>query len=55
MAGGVGEYQHRAWTKGKEAGIEAARARDKYAALKEIFEMPDPKAFVARSGRQAGR
>jgi hypothetical protein len=27
-----------------------AHASDKHAALKEIFEMPDPKAFLARSG-----
>ena len=91
ISGGVGEYQHKAWTKGKEAEIEAAfvrdqdktdlsawlyngpgdaahpgdlgywagyrivktyyaRAPDKHAALKEIFEMPDAKAFLAKSG-----
>lgn len=91
IAGGVGQYQHAAWTKGKEAEIEAAfvrdqdktdlsawlyngpgdaahpgdlgywvgyrivkayytNARDKRAALKEIFEMRDPKAFLAKSG-----
>ena len=91
IAGGVGQYQHAAWTKGKEADIEAAfvrdqdktdlsawlyngpgdaarpgdlgywvgyrivkayyaNARDKRAALKEIFEMRDPKAFLAKSG-----
>ena len=91
ISGGVANYQHAAWTKGKEADIEAAfvrdedktdlsawmyngvgdpdhpgdlgywvgyrivktyydHARDKHAALKEIFEMPDPKAFVAKSG-----
>jgi len=91
IAGGVGQYQHAAWTKGKEAEIEAAfvrdqdktdlsawlyngpgdaahpgdlgywvgyrivkayytNARDKRAALKEIFEMRDPKGFLAKSG-----
>lgn len=91
ISGGVGQYQHAAWTKGKEAEIEAAfvrdrdktdlsawlyngpgdaahpgdlgywvgyrivktyyaNARDKRAALKEIFEMRDPAGFLAKSG-----
>jgi len=91
ISGGVGDYQHKAWTRGKEAAIEAAFVRDldktdlsawlyngpgdadhpgdlgywvgyrivkayyahapdKHAALKAIFEMPDPKAFLAASG-----
>jgi len=91
ISGGVGDYQHAAWTRGKEAEIEAAfvrdedktdlsawlyngpgdaahpgdlgywvgyrivkayydRAGDKHAALKAIFEMTDPKAFLAASG-----
>ncbi|MES2152487.1 MAG: DUF2268 domain-containing putative Zn-dependent protease [Pseudomonadota bacterium] len=90
ISGGIGEFQLNAWTKGKEADIEAAfvrdqdktdlsawmysgvgdrdhpgdlgywvgyrivkayyaRAGDKQAALKDIFEMPDAKAFLARS------
>jgi hypothetical protein len=96
IAGGVGQYQHAAWTKGKEAQIEAAfvrdqdktdlsawlyngpgdaahpgdlgywvgyrivkayyaNARDKRAALKEIFEMRDPKGFLAKSGWSPAR
>jgi len=95
ISGGVGDYQHKAWTKGKEAEIgEAflrdqdktdlsawmyngvgdaahpgdlgywvgyrivkrfyANARDKHAALKEIFEMRDPRGFLARSGWKPG-
>jgi hypothetical protein len=95
ISGSVGNYQHKAWTKGREAEIEAAfardegktdlsmwlyngpgdaahpsdlgywvgyrivkayylHARDKHAALKEIFDMPDPKAFLAKSGWTPG-
>jgi len=95
ISGGVGQYQHAAWTKGKEAEIEAAfvrdedktdlsawlyngpgdasrpgdlgywvgyrivkayyaNARDKHAALRDIFEMRDPKDFVAKSGWAPG-
>jgi len=91
ISGEVGNHQHKAWTKGHEAEIEAAFVRDedktdlsawmyngpgsaahpsdlgywvgyrivkayyqhapdKAAALREIFRMPDPKAFLARSG-----
>lgn len=91
ISGDVGNYQHKAWTKGREAAIEAAfvadedktdlsrwlnngpgtpdkpgdlgywvgyrivksyyqRAADKHRALREIFEMRDPKAFLAKSG-----
>jgi len=32
-----------------------AAARDKHQALKDIFEMPDPKAFLAKSGWRPGR
>ena len=94
-AGGVGQHQHAAWTKGREREIEEAfvrdqdktdlsawlyngpgtpekpgdlgywvgyrivkayydRATDKHAALKAIFEMQDPKAFLARSGWRPG-
>ncbi|HET6971653.1 MAG TPA: DUF2268 domain-containing putative Zn-dependent protease [Phenylobacterium sp.] len=95
ISGGVGDHQHAAWTKGREAEIEAAflrdadktdlsawmyngpgdaahpgdlgywvgyrivkayyvRAADKHAALKTIFEMRDPKAFLAASGWTPG-
>lgn len=95
ISGGVGDYQHKAWTKGKEVEIgEAflrdqdktdlsawmyngvgdaahpgdlgywvgyriikafyAHARDKPAALREIYEMRDPKGFLARSGWRPG-
>jgi len=95
ISGGVGDYQHKAWTEGKEVEIGQAflrdqdktdlsawmyngvgdaahpgdlgywvgyrivkafyaNARDKHAALKEIFEMPDPRGFVARSGWKPG-
>lgn len=95
ISGGVGNYQHAAWTRGKEVAIgEAflrdqdktdlkdwmyngpgdaahpgdlgywigyriikayyARARDKHAALKAIFAMKDPKAFLAESGWKPG-
>ena len=95
ISGGVGNYQHAAWTKGREVKIgEAflrdqdsldlkpwmyngpgdrehpsdlgywvgyriikayyARARDKHAALKTIFAMKDPKAFLAESGWKPG-
>ncbi|MBW8813633.1 MAG: hypothetical protein JF588_09425 [Caulobacterales bacterium] len=91
ISGEVGDHQHAAWTRGKEAQIEAAfvrdedktdlsawmyngpgdaehpgdlgywvgyrivkayydRAPDKHAALKAIYEMADPKAFLAQSG-----
>lgn len=91
LTGEPGNYQHKVWTKGCEATIEAAfvrdqdgtkspnwinsgpgtaekpgdlaywvgnrivrsyydRAPDKKQALREIFEMRDPKAFVAASG-----
>jgi hypothetical protein len=91
ISGGVGDYQHAAWTKGREAEIEAAfvrdedktdlsawmyngpgdaahpgdlgywvgyrivkayyeHARDKRQALHDIYNITDPKAFVARSG-----
>jgi hypothetical protein len=91
ISGAVGNYQHKAWTRGHEASIEAAfvqdedktdlsnwlnngpgtpdkpgdlgywvgyrfvksyyqHATDKHQALREIFEMRDPKAFVAKSG-----
>lgn len=91
LTGEPGNYQHKAWTKGCEATIEAAfvrdqdatklsawinnapgtaerpgdlaywvgsrivqsyydRAADKKQALRDIFEMRDPKAFVAASG-----
>jgi Predicted Zn-dependent protease (DUF2268) len=96
ISGGVGQYQHAGWTKGKEAAIETAfvrdqdktdlsawlyngpgdaahpgdlgywvgyrivksyyaHARNKRAALKEIFAMPDAKSFVAKSGWRPGR
>jgi hypothetical protein len=96
ITGDVANYQHAAWTKGREAQIEAAfvrdedktdasdwlnngpgtaekpgdlgywvghrivkayydRARDKRQALKDIYDIRDPKAFVAKSGwRPAG-
>ena len=91
ISGAPGNHQHRAWTKGREAQIEAAfvadqdktdlsawlnngpgtaekpgdlgywvghrivkayydRAPDKRQALRDIFEMSDPKAFLAASG-----
>lgn len=91
ISGEVGNSQHKAWTLGREAEIEAAFVRDedktdlsswmyngpgsaehpgdlgywvgyrivksyyqhapdKAAALREIFQMRDPKAFLARSG-----
>ena len=91
ISGDVGNYQHKAWTKGHEAQIEAAfvadedktnvtawlnngpgtpekpgdlaywvgerivesysdRAPDKHQALREIFDIRDPKAFLAKSG-----
>lgn len=91
ISGGVGNYQHATWTKGREAAIEAAflrdqdstdlshwlnngpgdaktpgdlgywvgyrivkayyqRAADKHQALRDIYEMRDPKAFLAKSG-----
>jgi len=93
ISGDVGYYQHKFWTKGHEAQIEATfvadedktdvsawlnngpgtaehpddlgywvgyrivksyyqHAADKRRALREIFEMRDPKAFVAKSGWQ---
>jgi len=95
ISGAVGNHQHKALTKGREAEIEGAfvrdeaksdlsawmyngpgdaahpgdlgywvgyrivkafyaHARDKAAALKEIYEMPDPEGFVARSGWRPG-
>ncbi len=95
ISGAVGNYQHAAWTKGKEAEIEQAferdedktdlsawmyngpgdaarpndlgywvgyrivkayyaRAQDKHQALKDIFEMRDPKAFLTASGWRPG-
>jgi hypothetical protein len=96
ISGGVGNYQHAAWVKGREVEIGQAflrdqdsldlkawmynggpgdkdhpgdlgywvgyrvikayyaRARDKHAALKAIFEMKDPKAFLAESGWKPG-
>lgn len=96
ISGDVANYQHKAWTKGREAEIEAAfvadqdktdlskwmyngpgdaahpsdlgywvgyrivkayyeRAADKHQALRDIYEMRDPEAFLARSGwRPAG-
>jgi hypothetical protein len=95
ISGGVGNYQHAAWTKGHEVEIGRAflrdqdstdlkawmyngpgdaahpgdlgywvgyrivkayyaRARDKHAALKTIFAMKDPKAFLAESGWKPG-
>ncbi|WP_309642935.1 DUF2268 domain-containing putative Zn-dependent protease [Phenylobacterium sp.] len=91
ISGQPGNHQHRAWTRGREAEIEAAfvadqdktdlsawlnngpgtadkpgdlgywvghrivkayydRAPDKLQALRDIFEMSDPKAFLAASG-----
>ncbi|MGZ3377587.1 MAG: gliding motility protein GldB-related protein [Phenylobacterium sp.] len=91
ISGDVGNNQHRAWTKGKEAQIERAfvqdedktdlskwfyngpgdaahpgdlgywvgyrivkayyqRAADKHQALRDIFNMRDPRAFLAASG-----
>jgi hypothetical protein len=91
ISGGVGNNQHKAWTKGHEGQIERAfvgdedktdlskwfyngpgdaahpgdlgywvgyrivkayyrRAADKHRALREIFDITDPKAFLARSG-----
>ncbi len=91
LTGEPGNYQHKAWTRGCEATIETAfardiddvkltawintgpgtaekpgdlaywvghrivkryyeRARDKRRALRDIFEMRDPKAFLAASG-----
>lgn len=91
ISGDVANYQHKAWTKGHEAEIEAAfvadedktdlskwmyngpgdashpgdlgywvgyrivksyyeHAADRRQALRDIFEMRDPKAFLARSG-----
>lgn len=91
ISGDVANYQHKAWTRGREAEIEAAfvadedktdlskwmyngpgdaahpgdlgywvgyrivksyyqRAADKHQALRDIYEMRDPKAFLARSG-----
>lgn len=91
ISGDVGNYQHKAWTKGHEAAIEAAfvsdedktdlsqwlnngpgtadkpgdlgywvgyrivkayyqHAADKRQALREIFKMRDPRAFLAKSG-----
>jgi hypothetical protein len=91
ISGDVGNYQHKAWTKGREAAIEAKfvadmdktdlsdwmnngpgtaekpgdlgywvgyrivksyyeHAPDKHQALREIFELRDPKAFLAKSG-----
>ncbi|GIL41567.1 DUF2268 domain-containing putative Zn-dependent protease [Roseiterribacter gracilis] len=96
ISGDVGNYQHKAATKGKEAAIERAfvrdqdktdlsawmyngpgdtdhpgdlgywvgyrivksyyaHARDKRAALKEIFDLRDPKQFVAKSGWKPAR
>ena len=93
ISGDVGYYQHKFWTKGHEAQIEAAfvadedktdvsqwlnngpgtaakpddlgywvgyrivksyyeHATDKREALRAIFEMRDPKAFLAKSGWQ---
>jgi hypothetical protein len=91
ISGGVGNNQHKAWTKGHEAEIERAfvrdedktdlskwfyngpgdaahpgdlgywvgyrivkayyqHATDKHQALREIFDIRDPKAFLAKSG-----
>ena len=96
ISGAVGDYQHKAWTAGKETAIEAAfvrdqdktdlsawmyngpgdaahpgdlgywvgyriikayyaRAADKPAALREIYQMADPKAFLAKSGWRPAR
>lgn len=96
IAGAVGNAQHAAWTRGREAEIGQAflrdqdstdlsawmyngpgdaahpgdlgywvgyrivkayydRAADKHAALKVIFEMPDPKVFLADSGWTPGQ
>lgn len=95
ISGSVGNARHAAWTRGKEAEIEAAfardmdgtdlspwlynyrkgsdepydlgywvgyritkayylRAREKKAAIKDIIEMDDPKAFLAKSGWTPG-
>ncbi|TCM19883.1 putative Zn-dependent protease DUF2268 [Novosphingobium sp. PhB165] len=95
ISGGVGDYQHAAWTKGREAEIENAflrdmdktdlsawmyngvgdaahpgdlgywvgyriikayyaRAHDKKQALREIYAMRDPKAFLTESGWKPG-
>lgn len=95
ISGGVGNYQHAAWTRGREVEIGQAflrdqdsldlkpwmyngpgdrahpsdlgywvgyriikayyaRAKDKHAALKAIFAMKDPKAFLAESGWRPG-
>lgn len=95
ISGGVGEYQHKAWTHGKERPIETAfvrdedktdlsawmyngpgtpdqpgdlgywvgyrivkayyaHARDKHQALKDIFDLKDPKRLVAESGWKPG-
>ena len=95
ISGEVGDHQHAAWTKGKEARIETAfvadqdktdlsawmyngpgdpdhpgdlgywvgyriikayyaHARDKHQALKDIYEMKDAKAFLAKSGWRPG-
>ncbi len=91
ISGDVGNYQHKIWTRGREAAIEQAfvrdedktdtsqwlnngpgtaekpgdlgywvgyrivkayysRAADKHRALREIYDLRDPEAFVAESG-----
>ncbi len=95
ISGGVGNYQHAAWTKGREKEIETAflrdadktdlsawmyngvgdaahpgdlgywvgyriikayytHAHDKRQALRDIYAMRDPKAFLAKSGWTPG-